>query len=549
MSARILYSSGRIVFIQLILIIGFCALLGRLVYLQIYQDVFLDDQVFTRLDSHYSLLAPRGMILDRNNKILALDVKGYSVGIDLEKFKYEEKVIILLSELLEKDSIILSKDLIGRSSGYKEISRNINFSTKEKLKRQKIPGIYFRENLRRSYPEKDITSHVVGLTDIDRRGIQGVELVFHNELLGEEGSFEGIKGSKNTKLEGKRVEAIPGKDIKLTIDINIQSIAYHELNKAVKKYNAQAGSVVVLEPKSGDILGLVNYPSFDPSNRKNLRDMSKLRNRATVDVFEPGSVMKPLAMSAILESQKLSNSIKINTSPGWIEYEGFKTSDFKDYGTLSLSEIISLSSNVGMVKLCENQDTEHLTSYYKKFGIGRYPTSIMLPAREGFIPHSSKFTLRDKVSSCYGYGMTLSALQIAQAYSVFANEGKFIELNLFKEHRFDDPIKERVIKKETNEIILNMLVQTVNSKRGTASNARLIDFIVAGKTGTAKESLEEETTYTGTFAGFVPYNNPEYLAVVVLSGLSGEDYSGGKVSAPVFSNIMQQIFLLKDLKI
>ena len=202
-----------------------------------------------------------------------------------------------------------------------------------------------------------------------------------------------------------------------------------------------------------------------------------------------------------------------------------------------------------MVKLCENQDIEHLTSYYKKFGIGRYPTSIMLPAREGFMPHSSKFTLRDKVSSCYGYGITLSALQIAQAYSVFANEGNFIELNLFKEHSFEDPIKERVIKKETNKIVLNMLVQTVNSKTGTASNARLSDFIVAGKTGTAKESLEEETTYTGTFAGFVPYNNPEYLAVVVLSGLSGENYSGGKVSAPVFSNIMQQIFLLRDLKI
>ena len=210
---------------------------------------------------------------------------------------------------------------------------------------------------------------------------------------------------------------------------------------AVQKYNAKSGSIVVIEPKSGNILGLVNYPSFDPSNRKNLTDMSKLRNRATVDVFEPGSVIKPLAMSAVLESEKFPISIKIDTSPGWIEFEGFKTSDFRDYGTLNLAEIISLSSNVGMVKLCEKQDIDHLTSYYKKYGIGRYPTSIMLPAREGFLPHSSQFTLRDKVSSCYGYGMTLSALQIAQAYSVFANEGNFIELNLFKEHSFDDPIK------------------------------------------------------------------------------------------------------------
>ena len=549
MSARILYSSGRIVFIQLILLFGFCALLTRLVYLQVYQDIFLDDQVFTRLDSQYSLLAPRGKILDRNDRILALDIKGYSVGIDLSKFVYEKDIILFLAEQLQKDPVELTNTLIGKSTGYKEISRNINFEAKERLQSKKIPGIYFRENLRRSYPEKDITSHVVGLTVIDRRGIQGTELVFHNELLGEKGSFEGIKGARNTKLEGNRVEAIPGEDIRLTIDINIQSIAYHELNKSVKKHNATAGSIVVIEPKSGHILGLVNYPSFDPSNRKNLKDMSRLRNRATVDVFEPGSVLKPIAMTAILESDKVQDTTKINTSPGWIEFEGFRTSDFRDYGVLSLSEIISYSSNVGMVKLCEDQDILHLTNYFKRFGIGRYPTSIMLPAREGFLPHSSQFTLRDKVSSCYGYGMTLSALQIAQAYSVFANGGHFVELNLFKDHSFDEPYYERVIQPSTNSKIKQMLVETVNSKTGTASKARLEGKIVAGKTGTAKETLEEITTYTSTFAGFVPSDDPEYLTVIVLHGLSGEDYSGGKVSAPLFSNLMEQVYLLKDLKI
>ena len=549
MSARILYSSGRIVSIQLILLFGFCALLVRLVYLQIYQDIFLDDQVFTRLDSQYSLLAPRGKILDRNDQILALDIRGYSVGIDLSKFIYDKDIILFLSEQLQKDPVELTNTLIGKSSGYKEISRNVNFEVKERLQNKRIKGIYFRENLRRSYPERDITSHVVGLTDIDRQGIQGTELVFQNELIGEKGSFEGIKGARNTKLEGNRIEAIPGKDIRLTIDINIQSIAYHELNKAVEKHNAKAGSIVVIEPKSGNILGLVNYPSFDPSDRKNLIDMSKLRNRATIDVFEPGSVLKPIAMTAILESNKVQDSTKINTSPGWIEFEGFKTSDFRDYGILSLSEIISYSSNVGMVKLCENQDVAHLTEYFKRFGIGRYPTSIMLPAREGFLPHSSKFTLRDKVSSCYGYGMTLSALQIAQAYSVFANEGNFIELNLFKDHSFDEPYYQKIIEPSTNSKIKKMLIETVNSKTGTASKAQLEGKIVAGKTGTARETLEEITTYTGTFAGFVPSDDPEYLAVIVLRGLSGENYSGGRVSAPIFSNIMKQIYLLEDLKI
>ena len=548
MSNRILYSPGRIVFIQLILIIGFCVLIARLVYLQIYQDVFLADQVFERLDSNYSLLATRGKILDRNNKILALDVKGFSVGVDLSKFTNSQNQIDYLSKVIKKEPSQLYEILKKKQSGYLEISRNISIKEKELLQRKKIKGIYFRENLRRSYPEKEIISHIVGLTDIDRKGIQGTELIFQNELKGKEGSFEGIKGLKNLKLEGKRIDPQAGKNIKLTIDINIQSIVYHELDKAIKEYKAHSGSVVVIEPNSGEILAIVNYPSFNPLDRRNL-DFSALRNRAIFDVFEPGSVLKPLAMSAILESDPSLYSKKINTSPGWIDYEGFTTRDFKDYGLLTASEIIAFSSNVGMIELCKNQNSETLLDYYKKFGIGRYPVSIMLPSSEGYLPHKSQFTSRDKVSSCYGYGLTLSALQIAQAYSVFANGGRFIEFTLFKDSIFDSAIEERVISKEINDLILEMLVKTVNSPKGTAAKAKLTDKIVAGKTGTAREKLNDDTAHTATFAGFVPYDKPELLAVVVLHGVEGDEFSGGKASAPVFSNIMKQIFLIKDLNI
>ena len=355
MSNRILYSPGRIVFIQLILIIGFCVLIARLVYLQIYQDVFLADQVFERLDSNYSLLATRGKILDRNNKILALDVKSFSVGVDLSKFTNSQNQIDYLSKVIKKEPSQLYEILKKKQSGYLEISRNISIKEKELLQRKKIKGLYFRENLRRSYPEKEIISHIVGLTDIDRKGIQGTELIFQNELKGKEGSFEGIKGLKNLKLEGKRIDPQAGKNIKLTIDINIQSIVYHELDRAIKEYSAHSGSVVVIEPNSGEILAMVNYPSFNPLDRRNL-DFSTLRNRAIFDVFEPGSVLKPLAMSAILESDPSLYSKKINTSPGWIDYEGFKTRDFKDYGLLTTSEIISFSSNVGMIELEQAKD-------------------------------------------------------------------------------------------------------------------------------------------------------------------------------------------------
>ena len=547
-SSRFLYSSGRIVFIQILFVLGFLLLVARLIYLQLSQDVFLDGQVLSRSYSEYSLLAPRGRILDRDKNILAFDVISYSLGIDFSKFENKES-ISALSEILNTEEEKILSSINNQDKGYREIVRNISPKTKLALEEKGITGLYFRKNLRRSYPEKNTTAHVVGLTDIDRNGIQGTELVFNNELEGEEGKFIGIKGSGNTKIEGKRIEAIQGKDITLTIDTDFQSIAYHQLNKAIARYEAHSGSVVIVQPKTGEILSLVSYPSFDPSDRKNISDMSVFRNRASIDVFEPGSVLKPIAMSAIIESKKEDLDSVIETSPGWVEVAGYKTSDFKDYGKLNLSKIISLSSNVGMVKLCSNQEMEHLTNYYKKFGIGEYPVSILLPAREGFLPHHSEFTLRDKVSSCYGYGMTLSALQIAQAYMVFANNGSFKELRLFKDKLFESNKESQVISKETNNLIIEMLEQTVNSDTGTARAARLKGRIVAGKTGTAKESLKDDSSYTATFSGFVPSNNPDYLSVVVLHGLKGEESSGGRVAAPVFSDIMHEIYMLNDLEI
>ena len=547
-SSRFLYSSGRIVFIQILFVLGFLLLVARLIYLQLSQDVFLDGQVLSRSYSEYSLLAPRGRILDRDKNILAFDVISYSLGIDFSKFKNKES-ISALSEILNTEEEKILSSINNQDKGYREIVRNVSPKTKLALEEKGITGLYFRKNLRRSYPEKNTTAHVVGLTDIDRNGIQGTELVFNNELEGEEGKFIGIKGSGNTKIEGKRIEAIQGKDITLTIDTDFQSIAYHQLNKAIARYEAHSGSVVIVQPKTGEILSLVSYPSFDPSDRKNISDMSVFRNRASIDVFEPGSVLKPIAMSAIIESKKEDLDSVIETSPGWVEVAGYKTSDFKDYGKLNLSKIISLSSNVGMVKLCSKQEMEHLTNYYKKFGIGEYPVSILLPAREGFLPHHSEFTLRDKVSSCYGYGMTLSALQIAQAYMVFANNGFFKELRLFKDKLFESNKESQVISQETNNLIIEMLEQTVNSDTGTARAARLKGRVVAGKTGTAMESLKDDSSYTATFSGFVPSNNPDYLSVVVLHGLKGEESSGGRVAAPVFSDIMHEIYMLNDLEI
>ena len=536
--SRVALFSGRMLFIRLLFIGAFLLLAGRLLFLQIYQDNFLDEQVLSRSHSEYALLASRGKILDRNNNILALDVRSFSVGVDIKKFKGEPSDIESLEKILDLKKGTIDK--LIKNIGYKEIKRHVSGATRKKIENFNLEGIFFRENLRRSYPQKEVSSHVVGITDIDRIGIQGSELVFNNSLKGKKGRFIGIKSSGNKKIEGDRVEPQHGKDLFLTIDIRLQSIAFEELKNAVDQAGAESGSVVIINPKSAEILALSNYPSFDPSNRRDIKDHSVFRNRATIDVFEPGSVLKPIAMSAIIDSKKINLEDSINTSPGWVEVSGYKTSDFKDYGVLSLSEIIALSSNVGMVKLCTDQDIVHLTKYFKSFGIGRYPVNLLIPAREGFLAHPSEFTLRDKVSSCYGYGLSMSAIQIAQAYSVFANEGIFKELTLFLDDSIlSNSFEERVISIETASIVRDMLIKTVNMPSGTARNAKIKGTIVAGKTGTAIEN-SKDLSYTVTFAGFVPAIDPELLAVVVLHGLEGEDHSGGRVAAPVFSKIVSQ---------
>lgn len=536
--SRVALFSGRMLFIRLLFIGAFLLLAGRLLFLQIYQDNFLDEQVLSRSHSEYALLASRGKILDRNNNILALDVRSFSVGVDIKKFKGEPSDIESLEKILDLKKGTIDK--LIRNIGYKEIKRHVSGAVRKKIENFNLEGIFFRENLRRSYPQKEVSSHVVGITDIDRIGIQGSELVFNNSLKGKKGRFTGIKSSGNKKIEGDRVEPQDGKDLFLTIDIRLQSIAFEELKNAIDQAGAESGSVVIINPQSAEILALSNYPSFDPSNRRDIKDHSVFRNRATIDVFEPGSVLKPIAMSAIIDSKKINLEDSINTSPGWVEVSGYKTSDFKDYGVLSLSEIIALSSNVGMVKLCTDQDIVHLTKYFKSFGIGRYPVNLLIPAREGFLAHPSEFTLRDKVSSCYGYGLSMSAIQIAQAYSVFANEGIFKELTLFLDDSISsNSFEERVISIETASIVRDMLIKTVNMPSGTARNAKIKGMIVAGKTGTAIEN-SKDLSYTVTFAGFVPAIDPELLAVVVLHGLEGEDHSGGRVAAPVFSKIVSQ---------
>ena len=539
MISRVRNYSGRALLIQLFFALGFVFLIVRLFYLQIYQDSFIKDKVDSRIIHKDYLLAKRGKILDRHGRVLALDITGYTLEIDLALFNPNPDQVISLRDILKIEEKVILENL-SKKSGYKVLKKHINEEDKIKIKNLDLDGIHYRKNLKRNYPQMEISSHVVGITDTDRIGIQGTELVFNRILKGKDGIFKGVK-SPIGMMEGERSSPLDGSNLKLTIDVRLQSIAYHELKRAVEYYEAKSGSVIIIDPKSADILALTNFPTFNPSNRRNLKDLSTLRNRATVDIFQPGSVLKPLAMAAIIDSGKVSIDTKTNTSPGWIDFGGYKTTDFRDYGILSLSQIISYSSNVGMVKLCKEQDSNHLFNYFSDFGIGILPTNILIPSREGFLPQSSLISERDKVSACYGYGLSMSAVQLAQAYQIFANKGIFKELNLFYDKELSNPGPERrVLSDDTARYINSMLFNTVNSRHGTARGARIGGVEVAGKTGTSEKIRNGKKIYTATFSGFAPVNDPKLLAVIVLHDLSGEDHSGGKVAAPIFSKVISQ---------
>ena len=336
----------------------------------------------------------------------------------------------------------------------------------------------------------------------------------------------------------------------MTIDSRLQSIAFLELSKIIQKTKAISGSVVIIDPRTSEILSLTNLPTFNPNNRKNISDLSVFRNRSALDIFEPGSVMKPLAMSAILESGLIKESEIVNTSPGWIEYGGYKTSDFRDFGSLNLNEVISRSSNVAMVKLCDQHDKDYLFKYFSNFGLDSDLTNILIPATQGFLPKYSIISERDKVSFCYGYGLSISALHIAQAYSVFANRGLLKELYLYLDKDLSSlKNPKRVLNERTALKIEDMLLETVNARYGTGRKAGVNGLLIAGKTGTAERIVKSEKEYTATFSGYSVEREPSLLIVVVLRGLKGELHSGGEVAAPTFSEIMNKSMRTLELGI
>ncbi len=488
-----------------------------------------------------NLLARRGKILDRNGSVLAEDIPSYEIGLDLNNFSFNPKEIKKISYLLDIDRKTFTKRLSDKKKKYLVLKRNATSELFSQINNQKINGIVGYKKYTRSYPKGAAFSQLVGLVNtFNNEGIQGVELSLDDLLTGKNGKKDYLKTRKNKTIESEVINPAHGKDIYLTIDADLQFEAYSILENTVMHHNASSASLVVIEPESQEILAMSNYPSFNPNDRKNI-NLSNLENKAATELFEPGSTVKPIIMAAVLESDSSFSDQLINTSPGFVDYEGFITEDFKDYGIQNLSQIISNSSNVGMVKICDGVEPEIILNGFHKVGFGKYMNEIFISTREGYLPPMSNLSKRDKVSLCYGYGLQTTLLELVNAYSIFYSEGKLRPLSLIVNNSSEDT--KQIISPDLSVKMKDMLTDAV--RKGTGSKAKVKGIDISGKTGTVQKLGEKgykEVSHNALFIGQASSENRNLIVGIIVRDAQKNGSGGGDVAAPSFARFINKVY-------
>ena len=404
-----------------------------------------------------------------------------------------------------------------------------------------MKGIGFIEEFRRFYPNGNFAGQLMGYTGIDSQGLEGVENKYESLLVGKETAYIVEKeGMYRTVPLSNIPKKIPNQySLHLTIDTTIQHFAEKALRDGVIKTRADRGSVIMLNSKTGAILAMANYPSFNPNDRRGMNP-NLLANRSATDLFEPGSTVKPLALAGLLQEDVIYKDTIVKTSPGYIEYEGFLTSDFKDYGTLNLSDVISKSSNVAMVKLCDKSNSEEIIKNFYKWGFGKYINEIFISNREGYLPSSADLSAREKVSLCYGYGLQVTLIQLVGAYTALFSNGQFQGLNLISgSYNMNE---NEIISSEIAEEIKIMLSEAVNN--GTGRNALVKNTRIIGKTGTTKRLTNQgynEESFNASFIGMAELDDNDYVLGILVRDAKENGEGGGQVAAPIFSKIIKSI--------
>lgn len=507
---------------------------------------FLQKQGAARALRTEEITALRGMITDRNGEPLAVSTPVATLWANPKFLLTEERDWAELAAALNIPKSELEERLaLYKNKQFMYLKRQVSPTLARNVMALNLPGIYQKRKYKRFYPAGEVAAQVVGFTSIDDQGQEGMELAYEEWLQGSSGSKKVLKDLKGRVIKDVQLveSAEAGKDLHLSLDLRIQYLAYRELKKVIQQFQAKAGSVVVLDTQNSEVLAMVNHPSFNPNNRTQM-NVAGLRNRAVTDMFEPGSTVKPFTIAAALESGAYTPDTIVDTSPGRIKVGRKTLIDPVNYGAINLTKIITKSSQVGTTKVALSLEADAIRNVFYRVGLGQATGSGFPGESVGLLPAHRRWRPIEQATFAFGHGVSLTALQLAQAYSVIANGGEKKQVSLIKQKQ--GGYTESVMDEEVANNILAMM-RTVTQPGGTATRASVPAYSVAGKTGTVHKIRNGEYAddeYIALFAGIAPANNPRFVAVIVVDEPSTGKYYGGEVAAPVFAEVMAGVLRL-----
>ena len=535
--------------LSILVLSGFVLLLGRVAELQLVDRDFLRHQGEARHLRTIRVAAHRGMITDRNGEPLAISTPVESVWANPAELLIHREELPRLAKILGRSADSLLQLLTQRQSReFVYLRRHISPAVAEQVMSLEVPGVALQREYRRYYPAGEVAAHLIGFTNIDDQGQEGLELAYSDWLRGEPGAKRVIKDGRHRIIENVENIRAPrhGQDLAVSIDRRIQYLAYRELKAAVKLHNAKSASAVVLDNMTGEVLAMVNQPSYNPNNRRRLRT-SRLRNRAVTDVFEPGSTIKPFVIAAALASGRYTPGTRVNTAPGIFQVGTHAVRDMHDYGTLDLTGVIRKSSNVAAAKIALDLKPRALWSVLNQAGLGVLTASGFPGEVAGYLPDYHRLRDIERATLAFGYGVSLTTLQLAEAYAVFANEGYRVPLTLMKR---DGPVERQAVLDPEVAVTVRRMMETVVQPGGTAIEAAVSGYRVAGKTGTVHKSVAggySDDKYVSVFAGMAPASQPRLVMAIMINEPRNDEHFGGKVAGPVFSRIMSGALRLLNI--
>ena len=534
---------GRFMWILGFLLFFACAIAARIVYLHVFHHEFLAMQGDARAMRHIPIPAHRGVITDRNGEPLAVSTPVMTLWANPKELMKDKARWAELAGALELKPAELAQKIetnAGREFMY--LARRLTPEHGQKVLDRKITGVYSREEFQRFYPAGEVAAQLVGFTNIDDRGQEGIELAFDQWLTGVPGKRQVIKDRRGDLIRDLQVKenAKPGKELALSIDLRLQYLAHRELRNTILEFEAKAGSLVMIDVRTGEILAMVNHPTYNPNNRRSL-DPQATRNRALIDVFEPGSTVKPFSIAAAIGTGRWQPESKVDTGNGQMRIGRYTIRDVSRGGNLNLTEVLMKSSNVAISKIALDIGAQPVYDVMQGVGFGA-DTGLGFPGeRVGQLPMHRKWGQAETATLAYGYGVSVTAVQLAHAYAVLGNQGRNMPLSLLRRDR-DAEQGTQVIDPKISRDVMKMLQAVVEENGGGGARAKVVGYHVGGKSGTAKKLAAgggyTKSSYRSLFSGVGPVDNPRVATVVVIDEPSKGGYYGGLVAAPVFGRVM-----------